>query len=128
MFDSNGVMYMMRNKYYEQLAEWMVSLCEKVIDKSMLSTGMLSLILPIFSYVTTLLSYGFVSSLKLWILINRHCSGCFGSVPTPQRSTKCVIKTKRSYGNLALGSPSRSVHILVLLDGAGVRGDVPDGK
>ncbi|KAI6177866.1 hypothetical protein M3Y97_00953800 [Aphelenchoides bicaudatus] len=51
----------MRNKYYEDLSLWMVDLCAKVIDTSMVSTGMLSLMLPIFSYVTTLLSYGFVS-------------------------------------------------------------------
>jgi hypothetical protein len=61
MFDQNGVMYMMRNKYYGQLPEWMVSLCEKVIDQSMVSTGTFSLLFPIFSYVTTLLSYAFVS-------------------------------------------------------------------
>lgn len=64
MFDANGVTYMMRNQYYGQLAEWMVALCEKVIDRSMVSTGTLSLLLPIFSYVTTLLSYGFVSYYK----------------------------------------------------------------
>ncbi|CAD5216122.1 unnamed protein product [Bursaphelenchus okinawaensis] len=61
MFDSNGMMYMMRNQYYGLLGEWMVALCEKVIDKSMMETGAISLILPICSYVTTLLSYGFVA-------------------------------------------------------------------
>lgn len=54
---------MMRNKYHEQLelSEWMVELCEKVIDRSMVSTGILSLTLPVFSYLTTVLSYAFVA-------------------------------------------------------------------
>lgn len=53
----------MRNKYHEQLelSEWMVELCEKVIDRSMVSTGILSLTLPVFSYLTTVLSYAFVA-------------------------------------------------------------------
>ncbi|KAI6223583.1 hypothetical protein M3Y99_01447300 [Aphelenchoides fujianensis] len=60
-FDANGVLYLMRNKYYGLLGDWMVAMCEKVIDRSMLDTGMWSLLLPIVAYFTTLMSYGFVA-------------------------------------------------------------------
>ncbi|KAI6189186.1 hypothetical protein M3Y98_00435500 [Aphelenchoides besseyi] len=60
MFDANGVLYLMKNTYYGLLGDWMVALCEKVIDKSMVETGFLSLTLPVMSYIITIMSYGFV--------------------------------------------------------------------
>lgn len=67
MFDANGIMYIMRNQWSQNnfgLMEWTVAFCSKVIDHSMVSVGMFSLIVPIFSYLTTLFSYAFVSFLK----------------------------------------------------------------
>uniref|UniRef100_A0A914CB87 G-protein coupled receptors family 1 profile domain-containing protein n=1 Tax=Acrobeloides nanus TaxID=290746 RepID=A0A914CB87_9BILA len=66
MFDSNGMMYMMRNQYHEHgstLGHWMVGFCEIIMGKSVAQIGVISLVLPFLSYLTTLLSYAFVAIL-----------------------------------------------------------------
>ncbi|KAK0416345.1 hypothetical protein QR680_012430 [Steinernema hermaphroditum] len=62
-FDSNGMMYIMRNQYHGFLAEWMVELCGRVIDKSLVQTGTMSLFLPVCTYLMAVLSYIFVTIL-----------------------------------------------------------------
>jgi ABC-type arginine transport system permease subunit len=79
MFDSNGMMYMMRNQYHEHgstLGHWMVGFCEIIMGKSVAQIGVISLVLPFLSYLTTLLSYAFVSVSEKKYDSNSACGFC----------------------------------------------------